>query len=150
MLQDVLSHYLRIYQAINVLFTTVSCIPFIPWLWEACAVPAVCLTLLSHLSVIDNSWEKPNQEKVRALQLPAQQRHWHREHPGGPREEVRGRSWSAASGRASSVAADGGRDIKEEKWDIRGLCKVQAPVGGQIGFRGFVVLLFLNWIFVTF
>lgn len=49
-------------------------------------------------SVIDHSREKPNQEKVWALQLPSQQRHWHREHPGGPREEVRGESGAAQQG----------------------------------------------------
>lgn len=50
------------------------------------------------LSVINHSWKEPNQEKVWALQLPPQQRHWHREHPGGPREEVRGASPAGQQG----------------------------------------------------
>lgn len=41
------------------------------------------------LTVSDHSWEKSNEEKVWPVQLPQEQRHRHREHPGGAGEKVR-------------------------------------------------------------
>lgn len=66
-------------------------ISFMLWFWNDYTIPTARVWLSSPctLSVIDHSWEKPDQEKVWTVQLASQQRHWHREHPGGPREEVR-------------------------------------------------------------
>ena len=84
----------------SVAYCTMYCISCRLWLWNGNTIPIVCVWLSSPCppSVIDHSWEKPNQEKVWALQFPSQQCHWHREHPGGPREEVRGQSTADQQG----------------------------------------------------
>lgn len=77
-------------------------------------------------SVIDHSWEKPNQEKVWALQLPSQQCHWHREHPGGPREEVRGASGADQQGVGSEER------IVLQQMEARTLKRGNQPLGDTL------------------